>query len=146
MLNPIILTDSELLEVTRRVDPHGRTNGAWRISMFLGTSGGALTVRVNTECAVGNISDVVSKAINPAIQDMGLYVACTKPPYKILNKFGKTSSMMIWGFFRDAANQQTFDLEPDLKMLTDEYPDLEDLDGSSPEQWGTALKKVGVKR
>jgi len=135
MLNPIILTDSELSEVIERVAPNGREYGAARICRLLAKHEGVLTAKINFLCSVGNISDIVSKSINPVITDMGLYVACTKPPYRILNKFNQPSGQMIWGFYKDAANDPVFNLEPDLVELQDEYPDLTDPDGSKPDTW-----------
>lgn len=144
MLKPITLSESELSDVLERVAPNGKEYGAARICRFL-ASGGKLTARVNTVCSVGNISDIVSKSINPAVDDLGLYVACTKPPYKILNKFNQPSGQMIWGWYREAANDPVFDLEPDTVKLSDEYPDLKDLDGSTPNEWETGLDDTGTE-
>jgi len=134
MTKPLTLSDSELSDIIERVAPTGREYGAARICRLL-AKGGALTAKVNFLCSVGNISDQVSKNINPRIDDLGLYVACTKPPYKILNKFNQPSGQMLWGFYRDAANDPVFDLEPDVVELQDEYPDLADPDGGKPETW-----------
>ena len=49
------------------------------------------------------------------------------------------------GFFRETANDQSFELEPDLVKLKDEYPDLVDIDGSIPDEWETTLKGAGVE-
>lgn len=144
MLKPITLSESEFSDVLKRVDPKNRNTGAARICKFL-ADGGHITSRVNFHCSVGNISDLVSKSINPAVQELGLYVACTKPLYRIENKYGQPSGQMIWGWYREAANDETFELEPDLVRLKEEYPDLVDIDGSTPDQWEVALKGAGVE-
>ena len=81
MINPITLTESELSDVLKRVDPKNRNTGAARICKFV-ADGGHITSSVNFHCSVGNISDLVSKSINPAIEELDLYVACTKPRTK----------------------------------------------------------------
>lgn len=111
---PTSLTNSELDEVLVRVAPAGIEYGAARICRLL-ASGPALTRVVNQKCSVGNISDLVNKSINPVVEDLGLYVACDKPAYRILNKFNQPSGQMVWAFFRDveSANDEHFELVPD---------------------------------
>lgn len=125
------LTAEELAEVINRVAPSGIEYGAARICRVLAQEHSVQTVRINTRCSVGNISDLVSKCVNPRIKDMGLYVACVKPAYAIKNKFDQPSGQMLWSFYRDiAANDPDYQQEPlqdalrrDLSALRDEYPD-----------------------
>lgn len=148
MMKPISLTQSELDQVINRVAPNGKEFGAARICRLLAKHPQSLTVRVNTLCSVGNISDLVNKAINPRIDDLGLYVACEKLPHKIQNRFGQPSGQMLWSFYRDeAANDPVFhgDLEADLKQIKEQYPDLEDTDGSSVDDWIETLTDAGVE-
>ena len=128
---PIVLTDDQLDQVIQRVCSKGKEFGAARICRLLASEHSVQTVRVNTRCSVGNISDIVSKQINPLIEDLGLYVACVKPPYKIHNQFGQPSGQMLWSFYRDAANDPVYDqdklrrdLQRDVKELQKAHPDM----------------------
>jgi hypothetical protein len=115
MLEPITLTSEQLEQVLSRVSPNGVEYGAARICRLLAGEHSVQTVRVNTRCSVGNISDQVSKLINPRIADLGLYVTCVKPPYKILNQYGQPSGQMLWSFYRDhAENDPCFDQQQKL--------------------------------
>jgi len=128
---PIVLTDDQLDQVIQRVCSKGKEFGAARICRLLASEHSVQTVRVNTRCSVGNISDIVSKQINPLIEDLGLYVACVKPPFKIVNQFGQPSGQMLWSFYRDAANDPVYDqdklrrdLQRDVKELQKAHPDM----------------------
>ena len=59
---------------------------------------------------VGNISDIVNKAINPRIRSLGLFVSCSRPPAPILNKFNQATGQHFWAFYRlpEAANDPEF--------------------------------------
>jgi hypothetical protein len=119
MIEPVTLSPAELDAVLQRVAPGGKEFGAARICRMLAAEHSVQTVRINTRCSVGNISDQVSKFINNRIADLGLYVTCTKPPYKIVNQFGQPSGQCLWSFYRDhAANDPIHDqakLESDLR-------------------------------
>lgn len=152
MLEPITLSQDELTEVLRRVAPNGKEYGAARICRLLAERHSVLTVQVNTKCSVGNISDQVRKLINPRIADLGLYVACTKPPYKVLNKFDQPSGQMLWSFFRDvAANDPVYEpdldeaLKGDLEHLREKYPDLVDEEPDNLDLWNDTLKDAGAE-
>lgn len=148
MLEPITLSDHELDQVIKRVAPNGREYGAARICRLLAQTPQCLTTRVNVLCSVGNISDLVGKTINPRIDDLGLYVACVKPPRKITNQFGQPSGQMLWSFYRDqAANDPVFDddLKADLEKLKEQYPELRDSDGSGIDDWIETLTDAGVR-
>ena len=75
-MRPITLSEAELQQVISRVAPTGREYGSSRIVRMLASEHSVQTVRINTRCAIGNISDQVNKFINPRIDDLNLYVAC----------------------------------------------------------------------
>jgi hypothetical protein len=102
-MTPVTLSPDELAQVIKRVAPTGKEYGAARIARVLAEQHSVQSVRINMRCSVGNISDQVSKGINPKIKDLGLRVACTKPPYQILNQFGQPSGMCLWSFYRDTS-------------------------------------------
>jgi hypothetical protein len=104
MIYPTTLDPEELEQVIDRVTAlSGKELGAARICRLLAESHSVLTSKVNQDCAVGNISDVVSNAINPRIVDLGLYISCMKPPKPIPNRFNQPSGMHLWSFYRDTA-------------------------------------------
>lgn len=149
MAVPVTLSADEFEEVIKRVAPDGKEFGAARICRMLADEHSVQTVRVNTRCSVGNISDLVSKSINPRIVDLGLYVSCVKPPYKILNKFNQPSGQVLWSFYRDqAANEPAYEpeslesaLRRDLKALLADYPEQYPPSiNESTEGWEDALK------
>lgn len=110
MFKAVTLSPDELALVISRVAPTGKEYGAARICRLLSQQPLSLTRKVNSECAVGNISDLVTKTINPAISDLDLYVACIKPPQPVYNRFGQPSGQHQWAFFRDgAANQPEYE-------------------------------------
>lgn len=127
------LTTDELDQVLKLVSPTGRDYSAGRVCRLLARHPATRTRVINRECAVGNISDIVGKAINPRIESLGLYVACVQPPMRLRNRFGEPSGEMLWSFFRDyAANDPVFDdndmaedLASDLDDIQAEYPDLD---------------------
>jgi hypothetical protein len=83
---------------------------------------------------VGNISDFVTKAINPRIKSTGLMVGCTKPLIPFQNKHDQSTGECLWSWYRDAANEPDYEsLDADLDDLADQYPDLL-MDGSGDEQ------------
>lgn len=148
-MTPITLTPDELDEVMKRVAPTGKEYGAARIARMLADEHSVQTVRINTRCSVGNISDQVSKGLNPRINDLGLYVACTKPLRPISNKFGQPSGQMLWSFYRDtAANDPAYQpeslseaLRRDLSALQAEFPlDYPPSLNESADAWESALE------
>lgn len=149
--HPTVLSEQELSEVLKRVSPRGKEYGAARICRMLAEETNVQTVRVNTRCSVGNISDQVNKLINPRIADLGLYVACIKPHLPINNKFGQPSGQMLWSFYRDqAANDPLYDSDKDandfkndFRQLQAEYPDLPLTDDYIT--WESQLIEAGVE-
>jgi hypothetical protein len=148
MIQPITLSEHELAEVLKRVAPTGKEYGAARICRMIASKTGVLSARINALCSVSNISDLVSKQVNPKIEDLGFYVACVKPPVKILNRYGQSSGQMLWAFYRDgAANEPIYDkdnLIDELRELKKQFPDLQDKDGSGIEDWIETLADAGM--
>lgn len=151
MLEAVKLSPDELDTVISRVSPTGKEYGAARICRLLSQEPLSLTRKVNAECSVGNISDLVTKAINPAISDLGLYVACIKPPQPVYNRFGQPSGQHLWAFFRDgAANEPQYDTEGpvrpsmgDLRAFSGDYENQYSLDINDPlEHLANARKGV----
>jgi hypothetical protein len=136
------LSSEELDAVLKRVSPNGREFGASRICRLLAVEPGVRTRVVNQDCSVGNISDLVSKAINPKIEDMGLYVACIKPLKPFKNRYNQTTGEMLWSFYRDAvaANDPDYD-DPHMRAMRD---DLDSIDAQHPElnRWEDAIEGV----
>lgn len=155
MIRPVTLSPDELNQVIWRVAPTGKEFGAARICRMLAAEHSVQTVRVNTRCSIGNISDIVSKGVNPLIKDLGLYVSCVKPPYKILNKFDQPSGQMLWSFYRDqAANDPDYNqskpetlseaLQRDLSSMRDDYPDdYPPSPNETADGWEDALRGSG---
>lgn len=124
---PTTLSHDELAQVLQRVAPKGREYSGARICRVLADEHSVLSVRIHMRCAVSNISDVVNTAVNPRIKDLGLRVACTKPPYPISNRFGQPSSMHLWGFYRvDAANDPACQPESVEDALRRDYSAIND--------------------
>lgn len=147
MITPITLTPAELDAVLKRVAPAGKEYGAARICRMLAEEHSVQTVRINTRCSVGNISDQVSKFINCRIEDLGLYVTCVKPPHKILNQFGQSSGQMLWSFYKEQSandpcyNQQKLevDLARDVAALQAEF-NLPTGINASAQEWMQTLQ------
>jgi hypothetical protein len=150
-MRPITLSKVELQQVLNRVAPTGKEYGSARIVRMLASEHSVQTVRINTRCAIGNISDQVNKFINPRIDDLDLYVACVKPPYPIKNQFGQSSGQMLWSFFKDqAVNDEYYDaqdqlmdrLAADVQEMQAQYPLLD----MPNDEWIGALQKLdGIK-
>jgi hypothetical protein len=150
-MRPITLSKVELQQVLNRVAPNGKEYGSARIVRMLASEHSVQTVRINTRCAIGNISDQVNKFINPRIDDLDLYVACVKPPYPIKNQFGQSSGQMLWSFFKDqAVNDGYYDpqdqlmdrLAADVQEMQAQYPLLD----MPNDEWIGALQKLdGIK-
>jgi hypothetical protein len=150
MITPVTLSPAELDTVLERIAPNGKEYAAARICRMLAEEHSVQTVRINTRCSVGNISDQVSKFINSRIADLGLYVTCVKPPYKILNQYGQPSGQMLWSFYRErAANDSCYDkekLEADLRRdvaaLQAEF-NMPNSASESASSWMDTLQGVG---
>jgi hypothetical protein len=122
---PITLSTEELSQVLRLVTVTDREYGPSRICRYLAANHSARTRSVNVECSVGNISDLVSKMINPRIQSVGLMVGCTRPFTPFKNRYGHHTGENLWSFYRAAANDPDYDnLDADLDDLADQHPEL----------------------
>lgn len=148
-MTPTTLSPDELNQVIKRIAPTGKEYGAARIARMLADEHSVLTVRINLRCSVGNISDQVSKGINPRINDLGLYVACVNPNRRITNKFDQPSGQKLWSFYRDtAANDPAYSQESledalrrDLSALEAEFPlDYPPSIAESAQSWESALE------
>jgi hypothetical protein len=125
-MEPIRLSNEELDFVLARVTGDHGEYGAARICRLLAVNPLARTRHVNVECSVGNISDIVTKMVNPRIHSLGLFVGCVKPLRPFYNKFGQTTGEHLWSFYRDvAANDDDYDrLDDDINDLASKYPGL----------------------
>jgi hypothetical protein len=117
------LSENRLEKIIPKISPKGIDYRAGRIVRLL-AKGPQRTGIIAHTCSVGNISDVVAKDINPKLLEYGLYIACTKPPQAIINKFGQIAGDHIWSFYQVAAND-------------DEYEQ-----GSSVDDWEKQLEEV----
>lgn len=126
---PVTLTPEELDAVLSRVVLTQQEYGNARICRRLAYQAGVRTRDVNRDCSVGNISDLVTKSINPRIEDLGLYVACVKPMRPFKNRHQQATGEMLWSFYRDvAANDPDYDaagLSLELDGIEQEHPDTE---------------------
>jgi predicted GTPase len=138
---PVTLDESELEKVLELVN-QGRSveYAPARICRLLAKQHSQITGVVNTVCSCGNISDQVSKAINPRIKPLGLYVACVRPPEPIKNKFKQATGQQLWSFYRDAANDDYYNLRDELESIAENNPEL--VGDSTPSQWEATLKPL----
>ncbi len=118
-MEPTTLSPEELAQVLRLVTVTEREYGASRICRHLACRHSVRTREVNVECSVGNISDQVTKLINPRIEPLGLIVGCTKPVRSFKNKYGQSTGEMLWSFYRTAVNDDDY-LEYGLAQELDE--------------------------
>ena len=167
------LSDEQLDEVLASIaSKDGIERQAARICRLLST-GAYRTGAVAHRCSVGNLSDVVTAAINPKISHLGLFIGCVKPPRTLRNKFDQKCGDWLYSFYTTdiAANDDDYgqgssaddwmkelavviddDDELDLSALDhleldvsslEDQPSLEQLDGLVLSDHD--LDKVGVK-
>lgn len=72
---------------------------AVRLVKFLAWNTKAVTVEVNQNCAIGNISDVAHK-INPILYQHGYMIGCEKPLQPVPNRYGEQSNMFLWSVYK----------------------------------------------
>jgi hypothetical protein len=89
------LTNQELTTLLAVLSPTGTDFQAGRIVRLL-ASGPNRTGIIASRCSVGNLSDVILKKINPAINPLGFWVGCQKPPQVIRNKFNQPAGDWIY--------------------------------------------------
>jgi|DEB0MinimDraft_10_1074344.scaffolds.fasta_scaffold05995_2 hypothetical protein len=125
-MQPTTLTEAELDAVLRSVSPKGIDYQAGRICRLLAHKHSVRSGIVAHRCSVSNISDVVSKSINPHIEHLDIFVSCVKPPARLNNKFGQRSGDHYWSFYRmlEAANDESYDdeLADDLEAVKQRHP------------------------
>ena len=127
------LSDEQLSEVLALIAPKdGVERQASRICRLLAT-GAYRTGAVASKCSVGNISDVVTTAINPRISKLGLFIGCVKPPRTLHNKFNQKCGDWLYSFYTAdiASNDDDYgegssaeDWEKELVVVFDDEPDL----------------------
>lgn len=103
-MTPIKLEQADIDVALESLPAH--FSQAHRMLQYLSTNPNAVTVDVNRECAIGNLSDVARKA-NPYLIKHGLFISCQRPPVHIKNRFNEASNMFLWGVFQipgEAAN------------------------------------------
>jgi len=141
-MKAVLLSAEQLSTVLKCVASGSNQKGAIRIAAYLGQRHSVRTSLVNVECSVGNLSDQVSRHINPHIEHLGLYVACAKPARQFRNKFGEKTQETRWSFYAAAANDPDFDISELGQELDALAPDLPDLDADS---WEKTLADVGIE-
>jgi len=105
----IKLDELETKKVLEVIDPKKKNDkGASRIVNLLAKRRLVSTVEVNQICAVGNISDIVSRYINPKIYPIGLFISCQRPHTPLKNKFDQNTTQFLWSFYRlpDVVNER----------------------------------------
>ena len=144
------ITDQELDKLLAVLSPTGIDYQAGRIVRLL-AKGPNRTGIVASRCSVGNIPDVIAKAINPKIMPLGFFVSCVKPPMVIRNQFGQVAGDWIYTLYRadKAANdnnqgssEDDWAKELEVVFKDDDALDLSCLDDLLVEH---DLAKVGVK-
>ena len=129
------ITDQELDKLLAVLSPTGIDYQAGRIVRLL-AKGPNRTGIVASRCSVGNIPDVIAKAINPKIMPLGFFVSCVKPPMVIRNQFGQVAGDWIYTLYRaekSAAN--------DTNGGTDGIR-TRDPQGSTVDDWAKELEVV----
>jgi hypothetical protein len=108
-LKAIKLDEETLSIILKRIDQPEPLQAA-RLVIHLAENPKSPTVVVNTECSVGNISDVVHKEINPRAYDLGVMIGCEKPIMPIKNKFNQPSGQFLWSWYElpEAANDPIY--------------------------------------
>lgn len=117
------LTDQELTKLLAVISPTGTDFQAGRIVRLL-AKGPNRTGIICAKCSVGNIPDVIAKAINPKIMPLDFFVSCVKPPIVIRNKFGQVAGDWIYTLYRAGK------------------PANDDTQGSSADDWAKELEVV----
>ena len=144
------ITDQELDTLLATISPKGTDYQAGRIVRLL-AKGPNRTGIIAAKCSVGNLPNVVLKAINPKIMPLGFFVSCVKPPMIIRNQWGQVAGDWLYTLHRvnKAANDESQgssadDWMKELEVVFDDNePNLEQLDGLILSEHD--LEAVGVK-
>jgi len=103
-MQPTTLSASQLESVLAAVDSDNNQRGARQIVTYLAKHRSVRTRTINTECGVRNISSMVSRHINPAIESLGFFVAYTIPTREYDSQYSEQSRETEWSFYRAVAN------------------------------------------
>jgi hypothetical protein len=95
----IRITEKEHAELSAELSPRGIDYQSARVVKLLAT-GDYRTGVICNRCSVSNISDLVTKQINPKIIKLGFFVGCVRPPLGIKNRFGQPASDWIWSLHK----------------------------------------------
>jgi len=106
-MKAVKLSKSELIAVLKSFKD--RRGQVIRLVSYLANKPKSPTVFVNSDCAIGNISDIARSA-NPTLYKHGLFISCEKPPEPLRNRFGEPSQMYLWSIFelQPAANDEAY--------------------------------------
>ena len=96
-MEAIKLTKPELKDTLKLFE--GKKGQIPRLIIYLSNNPNSPTVFINTDCAIGNISDV-ARAANQELYKIGLFITCKRPKDHMKNKFGEPSRMFTWGICR----------------------------------------------
>lgn len=82
---------------------------AHRLVEFLADHPHSPSGHVAHHCAIGNLSDVASKA-NKYIYPLRLFIACERPPTPLTNRFTESSNQFLWALYHlpTAANDPVY--------------------------------------
>jgi hypothetical protein len=131
----MVLTDQELDKLLAVLSPTGTDYQAGRIVRLL-AQGPNRTGIIASRCSVGNIPDVIAKAINPKIMRLGFFVSCVKPPVAIRNKFGQVAGDWIYSLNRADKSAANDELGGTDGIRT------RDPQGSTIEEWSKELEVI----
>lgn len=131
----MVLTDQELDKLLAVLSPTGTDYQAGRIVRLL-AQGPNRTGIIASRCSVGNIPDVIAKAINPKIMRLGFFVSCVKPPMVIRNKFGQVAGDWIYTLYR-ADKSAANDEQGGTDGIRTRHPQ-----GSTVDDWAKELEVV----
>lgn len=104
MYDKTTLNNKELTCLLELFPCRGGNNQAARVLEYLAQSPDRVTVDINQDCAVGNISDCATRKINPRLKKFGLFIGCERPPSPVPNRFDQPSGMYLWSLYRIPEN------------------------------------------
>ena len=124
------LSDQELDKLLAVLSPTGTDYQAGRIVRLL-AKGPNRTGIIAAKCSVGNLPNVVLKAINPKIMPLGFFVSCVKPPMIIRNQFGQVAGDWLYTLHKvnkaandDSQGSSADDWFKELEVVFDDAPVL----------------------
>jgi hypothetical protein len=119
-MKPVKVPPDLLDQLLYRIPPTFKTGQ--RLVLYLSENPESVTVDVNKNCALGNISDV-AREVNHYLWEFRLQVSCRFPEVAILNRFGEKSHMWLWSIFEisEAANDQVHNNKYQEKSETEGF-------------------------